>query len=133
MLRIVSGIALASFAVVGLPRAARAQNATGRITQVKAVSPDMVDVELTSDREFPVLDSLVTLHIGDKSYTRSRSPEDGSLNTLIFRVPASDLTAGANSGAEAWIDYTGQANGLRWNLGKLDATMIGKSKPRNEI
>jgi hypothetical protein len=126
MLRIFTGIALAAFAVVGLPRAAQAQSANGRITQVKAVSANTVDVEVTSEREFPVLDSVVTLHIGDKSYTVSRSPEDGSLNTLIFSVPASDLTAGANSGAEAWIDYTGQGGGLRWNLGKLNATTIGK-------
>jgi len=126
MLRIVTGIAFAAFAVVGLPRAAQAQSANGQITQVKAVSPNMVDVEVTSEREFPVLDSVVTLHIGDKSYTVRRSPEDGSFNTLIFSVPASDLTAGANSGAEAWIDYSGQGNGLRWNLGKLNATTIGK-------
>ena len=126
MLRIVTGIALAAFAVVGLPRAAQAQNANGRITQVKAVSANTMDVEVTSEREFPVLDSVVTLHIADKSYTVSRSPEDGSLNTLIFSVPASDLTAGANSGAEAWIDYTGQGGGLRWNLGKLSAATIGK-------
>src|SRR5215469_5601324 len=126
MLRIVTGIAFAAFAVVGLPRAAQAQSANGRINQVKAVSPNLVDVEVSSEREFPVLDSVVTLHIGDKSYTVSRSPEGGSLSTLIFSVPASDLTAGANSGAEAWIDYSGQANGLRWNLGKLNATTIGK-------
>jgi len=125
MLRIVTGIALAAFAVIGLPRAAQAQSANGRINQVKAVSPNLVDVEVTSEREFPVLDSVVTLHIGEKSYTVSRSPGDGSLNTLIFSVPASDLTAGANSGAEAWIDYSGQ-HGLRWNLGKLNTTTIGK-------
>ena len=126
MLRIVTGIALAAFAVIGLPRAAQAQNANGRISQVKAASANMVEVEVTSEREFPVLDSVVTLHIGDKSYTVSRSPQDGNLNTLIFSVPASDLTAGANSGAEAWIDYSGQGTGLRWNLGKLNATTIGK-------
>jgi len=125
MLRIVTGIALAAFAVVGLPRAAQAQSANGQITQVKAVSANTVDVEVTSEREFPVLDSVVTLHIGDKSYSVSRSPEGGSLNTLIFSVPASDLIAGANSGADAWIDYGG-VNGLRWNLGKLSAATIGK-------
>jgi hypothetical protein len=125
MLRLAAGFTLCAFLVIALPRAAKAQSAKGKITQVKAASPGLVEVEITSDREFPVLDSLVTLHIGDKSFTISRSPENGSLNTLIFTVPASDLSAGMSKGSEAWIDF-GHANGLRWDLGALNATAIGK-------
>lgn len=88
-----------------------------------------VEIQVDSTKEFPVRDAVVVLNIGGKEFTMSRSPEDGSLNTLIFTVSASDW-ASLKSG-DSMAVYFGQDDvknpEARWNFGALDKTLLNKS------
>jgi hypothetical protein len=54
-------------------------------------APGEIEIEVESSRPFPVRDALTVLRIGDREYTKSRYPDDGSLNRLIFYVPEGDF------------------------------------------
>lgn len=105
-----------------------AQNATNRINSIKAVG-NTVELEFTSPQEFAARDELIQVHIGDQVFSNTRSPEGGSLNTLIVSIPANDFANGVKSGDPVWIAFRGQeAFGLRWEFGKLNKKQLGGKK-----
>jgi hypothetical protein len=96
-----------------------------------------VEIELHSSQEFPIRDQVVVLRIGNLDIMKSRSPADGSLNTLIFSLPA-DQFAQLADGAQMTVRYgigdpEGAAAGpaaqaaasrWRWDFGKLDKSLL---------
>jgi len=84
-----------------------------------------VEIELFSTREFTPRNALVMLRIGESEFTQSRSPEDGSLNTLIFLIPANAFSTQTDSGEDVWVDY-GEQPGEKWYFGKLDKGLLDK-------
>ena len=62
-----------------------AKTDTSEIVRIERVG-DAVEVELFSTRPFPVRALPAMLCVGTERFTRSRFPEDGSLNTLIFTL-----------------------------------------------
>lgn len=118
-----------------MPGVVMAQN--GKVESVEAQnvvrtinsSPSgAVDVELNSTREFPVRNAIIQLHIGSKTYRQSRSP-DGSLNNLVFTIPAGEFTSALNNGDPMWVDFHGQEqSGLWWDFGMLDKSKLNLSQ-----
>lgn len=101
-----------------------------------AAAKDEIEIELHSSREFPILNQVVVLRVGTRDFFKSRTPEDGSLHTLIFSVPA-DVFDDLPDGAGLTVRFgkgepdTGQdvARGqagsrLRWDFGPLDKSLL---------
>lgn len=83
-----------------------------------------VEIEVYSPTEFPVRDQVVILRIGRKDVLKSRTPADGSLNTLIFSVPASEFEQIAD-GESMTVQYGRNASPRqRWNFGKLNKSLL---------
>jgi hypothetical protein len=106
--------------------------ATPRIAKAAAE----IEIELYSSREFPIVNQVVVLRIGTRDFLKSRSPEDGSLHTLIFSVPA-DVFDSLPDGAPLAVRFgksdpdTQQdaareraASRRRWDFGSLDKSKL---------
>ena len=104
----------------------------------------LVEVEVTSNREFPVRNARVVLRIGNQEFLYSRYPSDGSLHTLIFELLPKDW-AGVKNGERVLVYYGERGPnatfpappaGARaaqplsatdvWDFGKLDKSAFGK-------
>jgi hypothetical protein len=108
--------------LVGLPALATAQPEVNVIKSMKTVSSG-VELRLTSSRSFEVRNALVVLRIGTQEFTKSRSPEDGSLNTLIFTL-TSDEFARLAPGDRVTIQYDNEPG---WDFGTLDKRLLDKT------
>lgn len=86
-----------------------------------------VEIELYSPRSFPVGNERVVLKIGKQQFTRSRSPDDGTLNTLFFLLPAQAF-ARAVDGDPVTIQYGLGDTGRRWDFGKLNKRLLKKER-----
>ena len=107
-----------------LPAVATAQEANA-INAIKTVEAG-VDIELTSTREFLVRDEVVVLRIGAREFKRSRSPEDGSLNTLIFTLTTEEFAA-TNTGDRVTVQYgRGESRSDVWDFGTLDKSRLDR-------
>jgi hypothetical protein len=112
--------------LTGITPAALAQSATNAISAIR-IAGAMVELEFASDQEFTPRDALIQLHLGDNVYSRSRAPLDGSLNRIIFVVPAQEFDLNVNDGDPVWIDYRGQQErGQAWSFGKLNKRQLDK-------
>ena len=102
----------------------------------QAAAAAEIDLELYSSREFPILDQIVVLRIGTQDFLKSRTPDDGSLHTLIFSVPA-DVFDRLPDGAAMTVRFgkaepsgledvsTARAGSrLRWDFGTLDKSLL---------
>jgi hypothetical protein len=125
-------ICLLAFGLLAAAQAPRPDvNTVKRIQTVDGV----VEIEIQSNREFPIRDQVVVLRIGDKEFLRSKTPENGSLKTLIFMLtPAQfdSLVDGAQMTVKYGRDRNGEgpqveaaqvARGLRWDFGKLNKAL----------
>jgi hypothetical protein len=112
---------------------AAAQAPRGDVNNVKRIQTvdGVVEIEVHSNRAFPILDQVIVLRIGDQEFLRSRSPENGDMKTLIFMltprqfdslVDGAQMTVkfGRRSADEGVEAAAAAARGLRWNFGKLN-------------
>ena len=126
----VAGAIVVCLLISGLLAAAQAPpvNTVKRIQTVDGV----VEIEVHSNREFPIRDQVVVLRVGEKEFLRSKTPEDGSLKTLIFMLTPAQFDA-LQDGAPMTVKYgrgedaqgpqveaAAAARGLRWDFGKLN-------------
>jgi hypothetical protein len=107
---------------------APAVNTVKRIQNVDG----FVEIEIHSTREFPIRDQVVVLRVGDKEFLRSKTPANGSLNTLIFMLTPAQFDALADGAAMTvkygrgqdaegpQVEAASAARGLRWDFGKLN-------------
>lgn len=96
------------------------------VKSITATASGDIEVVVTSSREFPVRDQLVYLTIGGQQFSRSRSPADGSLNTLIFILP-SDAYSRMAGGEPMSVQFgEGRFAGDRWDFGTLNKGMLLK-------
>jgi hypothetical protein len=79
-----------------------------------------VEIQLTSSRAFGVRNALVVLSIGAQKFSKSRPPEDGSLNTLIFTL-MSDQFARTALGDRVIVQYGDEP---KWDFGTLDKRLL---------
>lgn len=115
-------IALLVFLLPGV----RAQSEVNTIKSLQTVAGGGVEVEVHSTREFPVRNDVVILRIGAQEFTHSRSPQDGSLNTLIFGLTPAEW-AGVKTGESVTV-YFGQDDPKdttnRWVFGTLNKSLL---------
>ena len=130
------------FVCLGCSLALAAEKDVNTIRSIKTVaaaaganvrSQPGVEIELNSTREFPVRNQIVVLRIGDEEFLRSRSPEDGSLNTLIFILTADEFAKAANGDPVAVYYGRDDPNEPdkqkdRWDFGRLDKSLLDKGK-----
>jgi hypothetical protein len=79
-----------------------------------------VEVEVVSERMFPVRDALVTLTIGSTMSQRSRYGDDGDLHTLIFTLSHEEFAL-AQGGDPVVVHYLPGSD--TWWFGGLDPTV----------
>jgi hypothetical protein len=129
------GALLTCLLLSGVMAAAQAPQAdVNTVKSIRTVN-GVVEVELHSSREFPIRDEVVVLRIGKKEFLRSRSPEDGSLKTLIFMIDPDQFDSLAD-GEEMTVTYgrskgeagevgasAASAHRPRWNFGKLNKSL----------
>lgn len=65
----------------------------GDVNHLKSIRArgSAIEIEVQSSREFPVGGQIPVLLVGTKEFAKSRHPEDGSLNTLIFTLEADEF------------------------------------------
>jgi hypothetical protein len=121
-------------ALCALPVLAGAQE-VNTVKAIRTVS-NTVEIELESTKQFEIRNDLIVLRIGDREFSRSKTPKDGSLNKLIFMVPAQEfaqLTDGEamtvsfrSDNVSGDVAATGRRTrgGPRWDFGKLDKSLL---------
>ena len=110
-----------ALAVAGVHAASQPINTIKSLRTV----PGGVELELHSTREFPVRDEIVILRVGRiECDTCSRSPDDGSLETLIFSLTAAQF-AETRSGDVITVRYGRESTDL-WNFGPLDKSLLDR-------
>ncbi len=119
------GVLALLFFLASLPVLAQAGE-TNTIGSIKTVK-DGVDIEVHSTRFFPVRNELVVLRIGRKEFTKSRSPQDGNLNTLIFTLTSSDFEAETATGDDVFVQFGRGEGSDRRYFGKLDKSKRDKN------
>lgn len=88
------------------------------VVDLRAVGPDEVEIEVASQTQFPVLDDLAVLRVGDHDLTLSRFADDGDTHRLIFRVPAGEFGQLAD-GAPMVVQYGAERATRAWPMGRL--------------
>ncbi len=78
-----------------------------------------VEIEVTSEKEFPVRGEMPILKIGAQEFALSRYPESGDTHTLIFTVTQEEF-AGAVDGEPVTLQYGRELSGDQWNFGLLE-------------
>lgn len=96
---------------------------SNEVRDLRAVGP-FVEIELHSSREFPVRNEVVSIRIGNTEFTRSRYPDDGRLDTLIFMLTPAEFDQ-APDGQTMTVQYGKRpAKGLQWNFGRLKKSSL---------
>ena len=121
-------------AILALPVLAGAQE-VNTVKAIRAVS-NTVEIELESSKQFPIRNDVIVLRVGNREFSRSKTPKDGSLNKLIFIVPAAEFAALTDGEAMTVsfrsdnvpgdVSATGRSTrgGPRWDFGKLDKSLL---------
>jgi hypothetical protein len=81
-----------------------------------------VEIEVRSDRAFPVRDEITVLRIGAREFVLSRYPESGDTHTLIFTLSVDEFAA-TTAGDAVVVQYGRGEQPDRWDLGRLDKTV----------
>ena len=128
---------LSSFALVGF---AAQQGAPPDMNVVKSIraatfnGAAVIEIELQSSKEFPIRDQIVVLRIGNRDFMRSRSPANGSLNTLIFMLTPEDfgqVADGSSLSVRYGLEYSDDpaaqsADNSRWQFGQLNKSLLSQ-------
>ena len=77
-----------------------------------------VEIEVYSDRAFPVRDEIAVLRIGSHEFLLSRVPANGDLHTLTFTLSPEEFSA-TTDGDPVVVQYGRGDQPDRWNLGPL--------------
>ena len=121
-------------AFLALPVMAAAQD-VNTVKAIRAVD-NTVEIELESSKQFEIRNDVIVLRIGNQEFSRSRSPKDGSLNRLIFMLPAkafaalpdgeSMVVSFRSDNVPGDVSATGgrTRGGPRWDFGKLNKSLL---------
>jgi hypothetical protein len=123
-------IALAGFLAAALHGVASHAEGDDGVTEIRALD-SAVEITVTSSEPFPVRALPPVLMIGDARFARSRYPDDGSLDTLVFVIPIDDFAL-LNDGDPIRVGYglspaaeaKGPTAGQAWDLGRLDKSRL---------
>ncbi|HVR89240.1 MAG TPA: hypothetical protein VHG53_06810 [Candidatus Limnocylindria bacterium] len=102
---------------------------TGTIIRIRQIAASAllqgqpaIEIEVRSERAFPVRDELTVLRIGSREFLLSRYPESGDTHVLIFTLSVDEFAA--TTAGDAVVVQYGRGEQLdRWYLGRLDKTV----------
>ncbi len=120
----VSSLALAALACLLFFAPAAAAQGNHTIRSITTVG-QTVEITVHSTLEFDVRDELVVLVIGDQEFTTSRSPEDGSLNELIFVLTLDEWNQLA-TGDPVRVQFGEDDATEQRNFGTLDKSLLNR-------
>ena len=80
-----------------------------------------VEIEITSNQPFPVRDAMLTLRVGEKSFTLSHYV-GGDWHHVVFSLTDAEF-ASLSSGDPMLVQYGPKSLGDVWNIGRLDKQM----------
>lgn len=120
-----------------IPRRQIVPSSSNKILSIRRVTPTsrvfpssslrtqpLIEIEVSSDRPFPVRNQLQVLRIGQREFLRSRYPTNGDTKRLVFTLTEPEFHQIA-SGEETSVQYgRGQNSILLWNLGRIDKSML---------
>jgi hypothetical protein len=108
------------------PAGAKEKRAGSKNTvEIRKVGKDKVEVTVTSDKPFPVVNAYPVLSIGAQRSSVSRvAKADGSTNALIFTMSAKSFAKTKNGNAIR-VRYSPDSQGV-WEFGKLDKSKLKK-------
>ena len=94
---------------------------------VKSIQTVGANVEITvnSAQEFDVRDEIVTLQIGSRNFSNSRSPANGDTRTLIFTLTQPEWDSLSTGDAVA-VGWGADASSNSRNFGTLDKSQLNK-------
>jgi hypothetical protein len=123
-------LASLSLGCAPLPNLSPTPSATATIVAVRSVraSPVLqgrpaVELEVQSQRAFPVRNEITVLRIGTQEFLLSRYPESGDTHVLIFTLTPEEFAAVAD-GALVAVQYGRGDQTDRWELGKLSKASL---------
>ena len=104
--------------------ATKDNNSIKSLRSVKlATGQSVVEIELTSNREFLPAGEMLILRIGNTEFSASRYNASGETTSLTFSLTAAEF-AGISQGETVVVQY-GSGNGARaWNFGHVDKNML---------
>ncbi|MCI0366585.1 MAG: hypothetical protein L0219_22200, partial [Phycisphaerales bacterium] len=105
---------------------------TNDVNQVKSMRSvqsatlgDIVEIELTSNREFLPQGEMLVLRIGSQDFTLGRYPNTGETTTNIFTLSSEEF-ARISQGDPVNVQYGHGPTFRGWSFGKADKTMLGR-------
>jgi hypothetical protein len=81
-----------------------------------------IEIEVRSERAFPVRNELTVLRIGSREFLLSRYPETGDTHVLIFTLTAEEFAA-TSAGDPVVVLYGRGEQVNRWYIGPLDKSV----------
>lgn len=85
-----------------------------------------IRIELHSEAPFPARGELAVLQIGDKEFTLSQYPSDGSTHTIIFTL-ATEEFAQLHNGDRVFFKYGRGDQPDKRDFGRLDKSRLDKN------
>ena len=82
-----------------------------------------VEVEVSSDTPFPVMNELWTLKIGNQNFVLSRYPDSGDTHTLIFVLTPEEWDS-TSSGDAVFVQAGREGASDVWVFGALDKSQL---------
>lgn len=123
-------VASLSLACAAPPIVSESPDAAATIVAIRAVRASAilqgrpaVELEVQSQRAFPVRDEITVLRIGTQEFLLSRYPESGDTHVLIFTLTPEEFAAVAD-GAPVVVQYGRGDQTDRWDLGKLNKALL---------
>ncbi len=102
----------------------REKTFTASITSIRSVASSAalggargVEIEVSSDRAFPIRNAILTLHVGDRSTSLSNHP-DGDMTRAVFTLDADEF-ASIPDGSTASVRYGGSPSELAVEVGRV--------------
>lgn len=105
---------------------------TNDVNQVKSMRSvqsatlgEMVEIELTSNREFLPQGEMLVLRIGSQDFTLSRYPNSGETTTITFTLTSAEF-ARLSQGDSVNVQYGNGPTFRGWDFGQVDKMMLGR-------
>ena len=100
-------------------------NTIQSIKTVAAPGGPRIEITLNSTRPFDVRNDALVLQIGASIFFLSRSPADGSLNTVIFTLtPWQFSTTKTGESVIAYFESSTPTGSDAWNFGGLNKKLL---------
>ena len=114
------------------PHAIETPRAASAIVRIRAIASSpllagrpAMEIELRSDRAFPVRNEITVLRIGAREFLLSRYPESGDTHVLIFTLTPEEFSE-TQDGDSVVVQFGRGEQPDRWAFGSLDKATLSR-------